>query len=226
MTNSPEITPPTPISPIDKELQRDEEKTAFLIAGYARYKCPYVWLRSNHRKLVQLPDNEELDADIPLKLDTTALWKTQDIRLWDIIAEIITLTLTPSPPNPFEVDTYYFETLPLEECVTTTGAMIDFLQRVWVNAKEDCNYGNRVLEDVKNLQIRHFNAFEELHELAVAHRDNMVKAGSPVVEGGMGFGHRPRPPPLSVNAERIQLGILDLSLRKGVSGSRPQKLKV
>ncbi|RUP48561.1 hypothetical protein BC936DRAFT_144394 [Jimgerdemannia flammicorona] len=180
MTNSPEITPPTPISPIDKELQRDEEKTAFLIAGYARYKCPYVWLRSNHRKLVQLPDNEELDADIPLKLDTTALWKTQGttliytvvsdtdgaylvflsihgavntfkifrnppVPLWDIIAEIITLTLTPSPPNPFEVDTYYFETLPLEECVTTTGAMIDFLQRVWVNAKEDCNYGNRGL---------------------------------------------------------------------------------
>jgi len=182
MTNSPEAT--APISPIDKELKRDEAKTAFLIAGYARYKCPYVWLRSHHSKLVQLPDTEAIDADIPLKLDTTAQWKAQDIRLWDIIAEIISLTLVPPPTNPFEVDMYYFDTLPVEECVTSTGAVIDFLQRVWVHAKETCAYADRVLEDVRQLQIRHFNAFEDVHDLAAAHRENMVKAGgSPVVDG-------------------------------------------
>lgn len=66
-----------------------------------------------------------------------------DIRLWDIIAEIISLTHPPPPANPFEVDMYYFDTLPLEECVTSTGAMVDFLQRVWVHAKETCTYADR-----------------------------------------------------------------------------------
>jgi hypothetical protein len=55
-----------------------------------------------------------------------------DVRLWDIMAEIITLTLSPSPINPFRINHAYFETLPLEECVVATGAMMDFLQRVYM----------------------------------------------------------------------------------------------
>lgn len=55
-----------------------------------------------------------------------------DVRLWDIMAEIITLTLSPSPINPFRINLAYFDTLPLEECVIATGAMMDFLQRVYM----------------------------------------------------------------------------------------------
>lgn len=37
-----------PASPSDKDIEQDQSRTAFLIAGYARYRRPYVWLRSNH----------------------------------------------------------------------------------------------------------------------------------------------------------------------------------
>ncbi|CAG8633722.1 4502_t:CDS:2, partial [Cetraspora pellucida] len=109
-----EMTLP-PSSPLDEELEKDESNHVFLIAGYARYKCPYVWLRSNHKRLIQLQDDQKLETDNPLKLDTIAAWKTQDIKLWDIIAEVITLSLSPPPENPFEINHAYYDTLPLEE---------------------------------------------------------------------------------------------------------------
>lgn len=34
-------------------LQPDDESTIFLVAGYARYACPYVWVRSNHERLTK-----------------------------------------------------------------------------------------------------------------------------------------------------------------------------
>lgn len=36
-----------PASPCDRELERDPLKTVFLIAGYARYKSPFVWVPLN-----------------------------------------------------------------------------------------------------------------------------------------------------------------------------------
>ena len=76
----------------------------------------------------------QTDAECPWQLLTLVLFMScrVDVRLWDIIAEIITLTLSPSPVNPFRINLSYYETLPLEECVIATGAMLDFLQRVYM----------------------------------------------------------------------------------------------
>ncbi|CAG8491708.1 6761_t:CDS:2 [Funneliformis caledonium] len=153
------ILPPS--SPLDKDLEKDETNHAFLIAGYARYKCPYVWLRSNHKRLIQLQDDQKLETDNPLKLDTIAAWKARDIKLWDIIAEVITLCLDKAPENPFEIDHSYYDTLPIEEMAVSTGAMVDFLQKVYLN---DTPYASNVFEDIKQLQQRHFIAFEEMNE--------------------------------------------------------------
>ncbi|CAG8529655.1 1841_t:CDS:10, partial [Diversispora eburnea] len=102
-----------PSSPLDKELEKEESNHVFLIAGYAKYKCPYVWLRSNHKRLIQLQDNQKLETDNPLKLETIAAWNNQ---------EVITLSLIPqSPENPFKVDHSYYDTLPLEECAVSTA---------------------------------------------------------------------------------------------------------
>lgn len=63
------------------------------------------------------------------------------------MAEIITLTLSPSPINPFRINHSYFDTLPLEECVIATGAMMDFLQRVYMKDTpytESGNLSNRI----------------------------------------------------------------------------------
>ncbi|CAG8532375.1 4996_t:CDS:2 [Acaulospora colombiana] len=151
-----------PFNPLDKELAKDESNHVFLIAGYPKYKCPYVWLRSNHKRLIQLRDDQKLETDSPLKLDTIAAWKNQDVKLWDIIAEVMTLSLTPqAPENPFEVDHSYYDTLPLEESIVRTGAMVHFLQNAYLR---DTSYADKIFEDIKLLQQRHFTAFEEMNE--------------------------------------------------------------
>jgi len=55
-------------------FQQDERSTLFLIAGYGRYSCPYVWVRSNHDRLVKLT-GESREKDCPLKLKSILKWK-------------------------------------------------------------------------------------------------------------------------------------------------------
>ncbi|KAF9089735.1 hypothetical protein BGX27_002414, partial [Mortierella sp. AM989] len=170
--NSPKPTPP-PMSPINRELEEDETRATFLVTGYPRYKCPYVWLRSNHQRLIQTATDQKVEPNDPLKLDTISAWRTDDIRLWDIMAEIITMTLSPSPINPFRVNHAYFETLPLEECVVATGAMMDFLQRVYM---KDTPYTDAVYADIKHLQKMHFVLYDELHTF-LTERQALAAAG-------------------------------------------------
>ncbi|KAF9977228.1 hypothetical protein BGZ73_006591 [Actinomortierella ambigua] len=73
---------PLPVNPIDSELEKDESRASFLIAGYPRYKCPYVWLRSNHKRLIQNESNQKVDTNDPLKLSTISAWRT------DVYADI------------------------------------------------------------------------------------------------------------------------------------------
>ncbi|KAG9284543.1 hypothetical protein G9A89_014147 [Geosiphon pyriformis] len=165
------ILPPN--SPLDQELERDTSKTVFLIAGYARYKRPYVWLRSNHKRLIQLQDDQKIETDNPLKLETLADWKNQNIMLWDIIAEIISLSLSPPPANPFEIDHTYYDTLPLEESAVITGAMANFLQKVYL---KDTPYADKIFEDIKIILQRHFAAFEEMND---ALNNNTLEKSNP-----------------------------------------------
>lgn len=58
---------------------QDETSTLFLIAGYARYSCPYVWIRSNHHRLVKLMGEVETEKDSPLRLKSTASWKDRSM---------------------------------------------------------------------------------------------------------------------------------------------------
>ena len=53
---------------------QDEEYTMFLVAGYARYSRPYVWIRSNHERLVQFNSDNKEEKDFPLQLKSTANW--------------------------------------------------------------------------------------------------------------------------------------------------------
>ncbi|KAK3828799.1 MAG: hypothetical protein J3Q66DRAFT_20129 [Benniella sp.] len=182
--NSPRPTPP-PLSPIDTELEKDESRVTFLIAGYPRYKCPYVWLRSNHKQLIQNNNSDQkIEANDPLKLLTISAWRTDDVRLWDIMAEIITLTLSPSPINPFRINHAYFETLPLEECVVATGAMMDFLQRVYM---KDTPYTDAVYSDIKHLQKLHFAMYDELHSF-LTERQTGQGAGAPAAAAAAAGG--------------------------------------
>ena len=55
---------------------REDDYTMFLIAGYARYSCPYVWIRTNHERIVQFSNEDSSEEkDYPLKLKTTSSWQ-------------------------------------------------------------------------------------------------------------------------------------------------------
>ncbi|KAH7051973.1 hypothetical protein BKA57DRAFT_458452 [Linnemannia elongata] len=181
--NSPKKTPP-PLSPVDTDLEKDESRATFLIAGYPKYKCPYVWLRSNHKRLIQNSNDQKFETNDPLKLSTISSWRTDDVRLWDIMAEIITLTLSPSPVNPFRINLSYYETLPLEECVIATGAMLDFLQRVYM---KDTPYTEAVYADIKHLQKMHFVLYDELHSF-LTERQSAAAAANATNVGAAGAG--------------------------------------
>ena len=53
-----------------------------------------------------------------------------DVKIWDIIAELVRVCTVPAPPNPFAVDFDYFEMLPLPEKLLQSGAMVNFFQRL------------------------------------------------------------------------------------------------
>lgn len=54
----------------------------------------------------------------------------KDVKIWDIIAELVRVCTVPAPPNPFAVDFDYFEMLLLPEKLLVSGAMVNFFQRL------------------------------------------------------------------------------------------------
>ena len=46
----------------------------FLLAAYARYNGPYVWIRSNHERIVHFISEDRAEKDYPLQLKSTLNW--------------------------------------------------------------------------------------------------------------------------------------------------------
>ena len=48
----------------------------------------------------------ESAEDMPLPLETTERWLHADpyVAIWEIVAELVTLCVTPTPKNPFEIE--------------------------------------------------------------------------------------------------------------------------
>ncbi|KAI7890622.1 uncharacterized protein EV154DRAFT_511027 [Mucor mucedo] len=193
---------PELISPMDKDLRLEKDRTVFLIAGYAKYRCPYVWLRSHHEQLIQ-PDH--LEDDNPLQLSKTTEWKNNsiyylpidfffrfiyylfiilDVSLWEILSEILSMTIRPD--NPFELDFGYIDALPLEEAVLLTGGLIVFLENIWVQADPNITFvdkgkarkeKNRV-HLIKIEPLIKFNCplvYDDIKVLQSKHLDNMYR---------------------------------------------------
>eukprot|EP00906_Rhabdomonas_costata_P031827 RCo044910 len=92
----------------------------FLVATYARYGRPLVWVRSRNKNVKfttedvkdwMNPDSQGSpssscgDEDLPLCLTSTEAWPRtpKTIHVWDVIAELVGLCVVPSPTNPFEL---------------------------------------------------------------------------------------------------------------------------
>ncbi|ELT92814.1 hypothetical protein CAPTEDRAFT_65671, partial [Capitella teleta] len=121
-----------PASPSEEESNTviDSNATLFLLAAYGRYGSPYVWVRSNHDRIVRLTGKKDEDRDNPLRLKSTLNWREQDVQPWQIVAELVKLSMFPAPSNPFSVDFSYFENLPLNNRILASAAMIDVLHKV------------------------------------------------------------------------------------------------
>ncbi|KAJ3585771.1 hypothetical protein NHX12_014489 [Muraenolepis orangiensis] len=135
--------------------------TLFLLAGYAKYGRPYAWIRSNHERLVSIGGVDSMVKDTPLKLKSITDWQTQEVRIWDVVNELVCLCTTPSPSNPFALDMRYVQTLPLPERFLATGALLNFLEAYVVHGNKDELHYDRVVEEVKPLRRLHVQSLLE-----------------------------------------------------------------
>ncbi|KAJ1674609.1 hypothetical protein EV182_002927 [Spiromyces aspiralis] len=158
----------------DADLERDKSHISFLIGCYPRYRCPYVWLRSDHRVLIEAGENHPMDLNAPIDLESMKYWRQYDIRPWDVLAEILTNTkLRSANDNPFKIDYEYFERIPVEESTVAIGAMLDFLRKVYLRHYV---FSDIVMDDIIWLQFRHFQLINSIRERStrVQQRENMA----------------------------------------------------
>lgn len=181
----------TAVQPLHIHSLQDDSSTLFLIAGYARYNCPYVWVSSVYTndyytrlRLSVLKSelllsfrfgrimNDWLDwvvktrprktfpfSSNPLQtgrkqvkwaISNSNHWRSHvsicwaEAKVWDVIAELVHICTSPSPPNPFAVDIEYFEALSVRERVLATAAMINLLRSVLASGSH--RYDRRGIE--------------------------------------------------------------------------------
>ncbi len=68
------------------------------------------------------------------------LFLFSDVRVYDVLAELVKLCTYPPPNNPFAVDFSYFEPLTPQDKLLATGAMINFLHKVVITRREPREY--------------------------------------------------------------------------------------
>ncbi len=115
----------------------------------------------------------EVDGENPHHARHKLVPHTQDVKLWDIIAELVEICTIPTPLNPFSVDLAYFErcvcmcamcscvfigsqppSLPPMEAIAASGAMIHMLQRVLDHSRH--RYDDGISKDLDALYRMHF----------------------------------------------------------------------
>ncbi|OBZ91485.1 hypothetical protein A0J61_00451 [Choanephora cucurbitarum] len=116
-------------------------------AGYAMYRCPYVWLRSHKEEYLQAQSKNE---DYPLHLKKTMDWKNSNVFLWEVVDEI--LSMTTKPENPFEIDFAILDQLPLEEAIMLINSLLLFLKAIWVQASPSITYSSKIYQDIQKLE--------------------------------------------------------------------------
>lgn len=73
---------------------------------------------------------DQSQRDNPVKLDSVDKWPTGDVKVWEIIEEVLRKTWTTDKSNPFSVDHDYLNNLPVQRSVILSFALINFLRKV------------------------------------------------------------------------------------------------
>ncbi|KAM9718289.1 uncharacterized protein ACNS7B_021652 isoform 2-T2 [Menidia menidia] len=178
-----------PASPSEAEMAVPEVHcTLFLLAGYVRYGRPYAWIRSNHERLVTIGGADSLVRDTPMRLRSVSDWQTRGVRVWDVVAELVSLCTVPPPSNPFALDTRYLKGLPPPERLLVTGALLSFLETYLVYGNRDELHYDKVVEEAKPLRRLHVGALLETQRLRGGQQDPQTPpGGTPRTRGPEGL---------------------------------------
>ncbi|ORX57518.1 hypothetical protein DM01DRAFT_329223 [Hesseltinella vesiculosa] len=148
---------------LDEAYIKEHDRMVFLITGYPIYSCPYIypkWMsRQDHGLHV---DGSSDKKPVPLRLTSTMDWRINDVALWEMIWELISLVSWPSSQNPFAIDFDYLDRLPLPKMLFLTGGLIGYLQSLWIEAKPKAvPFVDKVYQDLQQLQQRHLTAMRD-----------------------------------------------------------------
>ncbi|XP_068130073.1 uncharacterized protein [Hyperolius riggenbachi] len=151
-----------PASPCEREIAIPETHcTLFLLAAYAKYGRPYVWVRSNHQRF---GGTELCDRDSPLTLPCYSEWDTKDVGVWHVIWDVVSTCVTPPPRNPLAVDFGYLKSLALPERSLSSGALVSFFHSLLFREPRGTPLYTYVLEELLDLTRLHAQTLQDLKE--------------------------------------------------------------
>jgi len=153
-----------PSSPcVHAQSYEDEEYTVYLIGCYEKYLRPFVWLRTGHGRLIErLEIVGPVDRDSPLDLYSVTDYMSEEVSVWDMIAEVVLLTTEPPPANPFEIDHAALDLLPHTQQALLTGSLLHVLSSLLGKVSKWAT--EAVLKDIKHLSTRHVHHLSSLAE--------------------------------------------------------------
>jgi len=95
-----------------------------------------------------------VDRDIPLKLQSTQDWQKHKAHVWDVIAELVALTVKPKPKNPFAIDFALLESIPLVQSTLCSGALLNTMHEIASSGLSP--FDLLLLQDIQKLSEIHF----------------------------------------------------------------------
>eukprot|EP00079_Xenopus_tropicalis_P031572 XP_017945343.1 PREDICTED: uncharacterized protein LOC101730874 [Xenopus tropicalis] len=159
-----------PASPCDREIAIPETHcTLFLLAAYAKYGRPFVWVRSNHQRLTGTEESDWPLKDTPLTLQSTSEWDTKDVGVWHVVWDAVRACVTPPPRNPLAVDFVYLRSLSLPEACLSSGALIVFFHRLLLREPQGTTIFTSVWEQLGEVTRLHAQTLQGLKEQKLIH---------------------------------------------------------
>ncbi|PRP79788.1 hypothetical protein PROFUN_12542 [Planoprotostelium fungivorum] len=101
--------------------EQQTKDAVLLVAAYARYGHPHVWLRSESKE-----DNEQ-----PLELSTIKRWSTEGIRVWQVLEELLRVSKETNVVNPFQIDFRKLRQVPDLERSVLTASLLRMLRKIY-----------------------------------------------------------------------------------------------
>lgn len=83
-----------------------------------------------------------------------------EVKVWDIVAELVSICCSPPPANPFSVDHAFFERMEPFEAMLATSATVNLLNRILDSGMHD--YDDKIAEDIHKLMLLHFQVGQEV----------------------------------------------------------------